>query len=117
MNKIPQFFLQHVLESIDWIEKDVVNLTFEQFAENVPIQDAVIRRLEIISEAMKNLPDEVKNVHPEIPWVKIAGTRNKLIHEYFGVDLDLVWSVVKDYLPPLKGQIQILIEELGRKKE
>ena len=109
MNKIPQFFLQHVLESIDWIEKDVVNLTFEQFAENVPIQDAVIRRLEIISEAMKNLPDEVKNVHPEIPWVKIAGTRNKLIHEYFGVDTELVWRTVQKDLPIFKKHVEDII--------
>lgn len=111
MIKVPEVFLKHVLESIEWVEKDVNNLIFKQFSENVLIQDAVIRRLEIIAEAMKNLPEETKNTHPEIPWTKIAGMRNKLIHEYFGVDLELVWSVVKDYLPPLKEQIKNLLRE------
>jgi len=113
MDKVPEVFLKHILESIDWAEKDIYGLTFEQFSENTPLQDAVIRRLEVIAEATKNLPEEIKNAHPEIPWAKISGMRNKLTHEYFRVDLDLVWSVVKDYLPSLKEQIQNLLKGLG----
>lgn len=109
MKKDPQVLFQHILESITWIEKDVSSLSEDEFYENVPIQDAVVRRLEIIGEAVRNLPGDIKESNPKTPWLDIADMRNKLIHEYFDVDLELVWEVVKKDLPPLKKQIQELI--------
>ncbi len=109
MDKDPKVFLKHILESIDLAQNNVKDINFEQFSENISTQDAVVRRLEIIGEAVKNLPDKLKDIYPEIPWIKIVGMRNKLIHEYFGVDVDLVWSIVKDYLPPFKKQIQQIL--------
>jgi uncharacterized protein with HEPN domain len=72
-------------------------------------QDAVIRRLEIIGEAVKQLSDEPRDRHPEIPWRRIAGMRDRLVHGYFGVDLSLVWGVVERDLPPLTAAIEDLL--------
>lgn len=107
--KKPEFFLQHIFESIGDIERYTKDLKANDFYKNTQIQDAVIRKLEIIGEAVKNIPKVFKNKHPQIPWQKIAGTRDILIHEYFGVDLNLVWIVVKKELPKLKKEISNLI--------
>lgn len=103
--KNPKIFLEHILKSIEEIEKNARYISGDEFFDSVTIQDAVVRRLEIIGEAVKNLPNSFKNKHPEIPWKKIAGTRDVLIHEYFGVDIELVWKVVKNDIPKLKKQI------------
>lgn len=112
MRKDPQVFLKHILESIEWIEKEVKGLSKDEFTNinNVPIQDAVIRRLEIIGEAVKNLPADIKIKYPDTPWQKISGLRDKLIHNYFGVDLETVWNIVKKDIPPLKEQIEKMLE-------
>ncbi len=110
MKNDPHLYLTHILESIEWIEKDIAGLTFEQFLSNVPIQDAVIRRLEIIGEATRNLPSELKLTHPEIKWAEIAGMRNVLIHEYFGVNVERVWETVQQDIPHLKNAVQRLLE-------
>lgn len=110
MIKDPQVFLKHILESIIWIEKDVKGLSKEEFLANVPIQDAVIRRIEIIGEAVRNIPVDLRRSYPDIPWQNISGMRDQLIHGYFGVDLELVWEVVKKDIPPLKKQIKEIIK-------
>ncbi len=109
MRKTPQVLLQHILESIDWIEKDITNLSEDEFYENIPIQDAVVRRIEIIGEAVRNLPADLKQANSDTPWQDIADMRNKLIHEYFDVDVGLVWEVAKKDFPPFKEQVQRLI--------
>jgi len=113
MEKVPLVFLKHILESINQAETAVEGFTFEQFSENITVQDAVVRRLEIIGEAVKNLPGNIKEKYPEVPWLKIAGMRNKLIHEYFAIDVDLVWSVVKDDFPIFKKQVEKIVEKLN----
>jgi len=80
--------------------------------KNRSLQDAVIRRLEIVGEAVKNLPPPFRSKHPEIPWKQMAGMRDILIHEYFDVDLILTWKVVKNELPSIKKRLLKLIEEL-----
>lgn len=105
MRKDPQVFLKHILESIEWIEKETKSISKDKFIQNVPTQDIVIRRLEIIGEAVKNLPADFKKKYPDTPWQKIAGLRDKLIHGYFGIDLELVWEIVQKNLPPFKKQI------------
>lgn len=105
MNKDPQVFLKHILESIEWIEKDTKGMSKEDFLKNVPIQDAVVRRIEIIGEAIRNLPPELKKENKDVSWQDIMDMRNKIIHEYFGVDLELVWEVVKKDVPMLKDQV------------
>ena len=110
MQKDPNIFLTHILESIEWIEKETKNLSKSKFTQDVPSQDIVIRRLEIIGEATKNLPGDFKKKYPDIPWKKIAGLRDKLIHGYFGIDLNLVWSIVQNDIPPFKEQIRKFLQ-------
>lgn len=111
MKKNPKIFLEHIAESIAEIERNTRKISKEKFENNVTVQDAVIRRIEIIGEATKNLPMEFRRSHPGIAWKEMAGIRDKLIHEYFGIDLDLVWVVVKKEIPKLKKQISNLLEK------
>lgn len=109
--KDPKIFLKHILESIEQIEGNIKNLSEDKFFDSIPTQDAVVRRLEIIGEAVKNLPSSFRNKHSKIPWKKIAGLRDVLIHEYFGVDVDLVWKIANKDIPKLKKQIAELLEK------
>jgi len=111
MKKDPKIFLRHIIESIEAIESHTNKITKEKFSENLTVQDAVIRRIEIIGEAVKNLPAEFKKNHPEIEWREIAGMRDKLIHEYFGISVNIVWTTVKKDIPKLKKQIRELLEK------
>jgi len=105
-------YIQDILESIEAIEEYVQFTTEEQFYRNRQVQDAVLRRLEIIGEAVKKLDEDFKNRYPEIPWKKIAGLRDVLIHEYFGVSLKRIWRVIKIDLVDLKFKISRIWEEI-----
>ena len=105
MKKDPNIFLEHILQSIMLIEQYLKNKTQKDFLNSTQLQDSIIRRIEIIGEATKNIPKEFKKAHKEIPWSKISGMRDILIHQYFGIDLDLTWEVVKSDLPELKKNI------------
>jgi uncharacterized protein with HEPN domain len=98
-------FIKHILESISLIEIYTTQITIDDFLKSQQIQDAVIRRLEIIGEASKNIPPEFKQAHPAIPWREITGMRDILIHEYFGVDLMLTWKTIQENLPILKREL------------
>jgi uncharacterized protein with HEPN domain len=112
MTRDMRLYIQDILESIEAIEEYVQSTTEEQFYRNRQVQDAVLRRLEIIGEAVKNLDGDFINRYPEIPWKKVAGLRDVLIHEYFGVNLKRVWRVIKIDLVDLKLQISRIWEEI-----
>lgn len=105
MIKASDVLLQHILESIEWVEKDTAGFDATAFYAQVPIQDAVVRRLEIIGEAVRHLPAHLKEKHAGIPWQEIADMRNKLIHEYYDVDVELIWEVVTTNIPILKKAV------------
>ena len=105
MSKDVSIFIAHILESISLIETYTSHLSKEDFLKSRQIQDAVMRRLEIIGEATKNVPLTFRKEHPDVPWREIAGMRDVLIHEYFGVDLELTWTTVKKNLPSLKEKL------------
>ena len=105
-------YLQHIYDSISDIEKFIKNVSKKQFFENKEKHYAVIRALEIIGEATKNISRELKATYPKIPWKTIAGMRDKLIHQYFGVKLERLWEVIQKDLPPLKVQISKILKEI-----
>ena len=110
MKKDPKIFLEHILDSIGAIEEYTKNIGEDEFCAARKTVDAVVRNIEIIGEAVKNLSTGFKNKAPHIPWKKIAGMRDNLIHEYFGVNKSLVWEVVKKDLPELKKEIELLLK-------
>lgn len=111
MKKDPTVFLKHILECINLIEEYSKNLSKKDFKVNVEVQDAIIRRLEIIGEAARNLPDEFKNNYSDTEWKQIIAARNILAHLYFGVDLNTVWNIVKNDLPKLKEQLKSMLKD------
>ena len=98
----PREFLRHIFAEATYLESTSTILTREQFFDDETLQRAFVRSLEIIGEATKRIPMDVRAQHPAIEWRAMAGMRDRLIHEYFGVDLDLVWDVVQHKIPPLR---------------
>lgn len=105
-------FFDDILESIEKIHLYVQGISEQEFYNKPEKQDAVMRRLEIIGEAVKNIPSQIKDVHPEIPWRKIAGMRDIVIHEYFGISMGLVWRVITSDLIELKEKIESIKNQL-----
>lgn len=110
MTKDITFFLQDILDSIEIIEKRMKNVNYQKFIGDIDLQDMVIRRVEIIGEAVRNLPKEFRQKHSKIDWKSPADMRSVLIHGYFGVDLKVVWDTVVNDLPKLKEQIKKILE-------
>lgn len=105
-------FIEHILDSMAAIETFSKGLTRMQFISDRLRHSAIIREIEIIGEAVKNISSQLKNKHKDIEWKEIAGTRDKMIHHYFGIDLDVVWAIVKFDLPNLKKKILKIKKEL-----
>ena len=106
--KDDSIYVDHILKSIKNILEYTKDLNKTEFSASTLIQDAVIRNFEIIGEASKKVSDEFRKVHHEVPWKEMAGMRDKLIHDYIGVDIDVIWKTVIQDLPGLK----YLLEEL-----
>jgi len=111
MKKNPKIFIKHIEDSLKLIEDYVINISEEDFFKDKKIQDATVRRLEIVGEASKNIPASFKQKFQEIPWKEMAGIRDKITHHYFGVDLKIVWNVIKKDLPKLKKEVQRILKK------
>jgi hypothetical protein len=109
-------FINDVLDSIEKIEKYCQDVTYDQFIADEKTRDAVLRNLEIIGEAVKNIPDSIKERFTEIAWKSITGMRNKLIHEYFGVSFSVVWETIKSDLPILKEKMKSLYDTVEKEE-
>jgi len=109
-----RLLLQDMLESLEKIERYTTGLTFERFAWDDRTVDAVVRNLEIIGEAAQQIPSEVRERYPEVPWRRVIGLRNVVVHEYFAVDVEIVWTVVRQSLPELKEALRRMMAELGQ---
>jgi uncharacterized protein with HEPN domain len=105
-------YLQDILETMDKVERFIGGMTFEQFLADDRTSFAVVRALEIIGEATKHIPASVRRRHPKVTWTSMAGMRDKLIHGYFGVDLEIAWKTATRLIPELRPLIaQVLREE------
>ncbi len=106
MKKDDSVYLRHILDAISRIEEYTRGVEYEDFMDDHLIQDGVIRQIEIIGEATKRLSREIREKHSEIPWKDMAGMRDKLIHDYLGVDIDAVWDTVKRDVPTMKNKLE-----------
>ena len=100
-----KLYLRDIREALEKIDTFTKEFTFEEFAEDAKTVDAVIRNLEILGEAAKHIPKRVKEKHPDVDWKAMAGMRNILVHEYFGVRMGIIWKTIKERLPELKQKI------------
>jgi uncharacterized protein with HEPN domain len=105
-----RLFLNDMLEAIGKIERYIAVLSFEQFERNDMVIDAVVRNLEIIGEAARNIPPDLRNKYLAVDWTRVVGFRNIVIHEYFDVDLEIVWVIATQRLAELKAVLQ----QMGR---
>lgn len=108
-----KLYISDILESIRKIEAYTRSISFEEFSEDDKTKDAVLRNLEVVGEAVKNISDGVKARYPDIDWKVIAGMRNKLIHEYFGVSFSIVWETVRNDIPPFKLRVERILKDMG----
>lgn len=104
-------YLRDILDAMEAIEEFVEGMEFENFNRDDKTTSAVIRKFEIIGEASKNIPDDIRSKYPAIPWKEMAGMRDRLIHFYFGIKFDLVWQTIEDFIPEVKPLIQKILEE------
>lgn len=104
-------FLEDITDAIAKVEQFIYGATFEEFAKDDKTFFAVIRALEIIGEATKSIPSELKEIHADIPWRELAGMRDKLTHQYFGVDVRVVWKTAKEDLPKLKQKVNTILNQ------
>ncbi len=116
MKRDDTVYLHHILDAISRIESYLQGVNEEDFQANPLVQDGVIRQLGIIGEAVRQLSRSVRESYPNVAWQDIAGMRNKLIHDYLGVDLEIVWQTAKEDLPELNKQIQAILAEINNGK-
>uniref|UniRef100_A0A7C6EBF6 DUF86 domain-containing protein n=1 Tax=candidate division WOR-3 bacterium TaxID=2052148 RepID=A0A7C6EBF6_UNCW3 len=109
-------YLEDILESIKKIRNYTKGMSFAEFAKDEKTIDAVVRNFEIMGEASKQLPQEIKNKHSEIEWKAMIDFRNVIIHEYFGIDLKIMWDIIKNELPPLARKLKRLRQVFKNKK-
>ena len=113
MPRDSEVYLQDVLVAIADIAEFVGAMTLEEFRSDRKTLHAVVRNLEVIGEAVKSVPPEMRQLHPHVPWQRIAGLRDILIHHYFEIDIDIVWDIVQNKLPELNQHIQAILCDSG----
>jgi uncharacterized protein with HEPN domain len=112
MKRNPKVYVDDMLDSVARLEQYTAGVTYDEFSRNGQLQDAIVRRLEIIGEVARQIPEEIRQKHDAVPWKQIAGMRDILIHEYFNVNLHRVWQVLVVDLPVLKRELHKIQDTL-----
>ena len=111
MKRDTKLYLEDIIENIERIEKSIIKIDKSKFLKDEMLQDATIRRLEVIGEATKNIPETIRRKYSHIEWKKIAGIRDIIIHAYFQLDLDSIWEVITNKIADLKKHIKEVIDK------
>ena len=112
MKRDYSLYIKDILDCIERVEEFVGDMNFDEFLVDDKTSSAVVRKLEIIGEATKNIPKSITQKYEEIPWKEMARMRDKIIHFYFGVDYEIVWNVIKERLPQIKPTIRRILEDM-----
>ena len=109
-NKSPKYYLEKILKDIDFCIKNIGHVTIEEFNADEVLSSAISFKFVQISENVKKLPSNIYEIYPNVPWVKISGLRNRIVHDYGSIQLDIIYDTVKNDLPNLKNQIEKIIK-------
>lgn len=112
MNPNVLIYVRDILENMQDAEEFIQGMSYEQFVADKKTANAVLRSIEVIGEATKNVPDNVRAQYPQVPWKEMAGMRDKVIHSYFDVDKEIVWLVVKERIPALRPFVEQILRDL-----
>jgi len=116
MKKDDSVYLRHIMDAFVQIERYTDGVSHDDFMENRLLQDGVIRQLEVMGEAARNLTEDLRNEYPNIPWRQMIGLRNRMIHAYFNVNLQIIWEIIQGDIPNLKKDINYVLEIHNKKK-
>ena len=117
MKKDDTVYLRHIIDAFLQIERYTNGVTYEEFLSNSLLQDAVIRQLEVMGEAARNLSADLQNEYPAIPWRQMISLRNRMIHAYFNVNLQIIWEIIQGDIPNLKQDMMRVLETLNQKRQ
>jgi uncharacterized protein with HEPN domain len=117
MMKDDSVYLHHIIDAFMQIEYYIDGVSHEEFLSNKLLQDGVIRQLEVMGEAARNLSDDLRNEYPQVPWRQMIGLRNRMIHAYFNVNLQIIWEIVRGDLPDLKRETESILDSIRKECE
>ena len=117
MKKDDSVYLRHIIDALLQIERYTDGVTYEEFLSNSLLQDGVIRQLEVMGEAARNLSEDLRNEYPKIPWRQMISLRNRMIHAYFNVNIQIIWEIIQGDIPNLKQETKHVLEIFNQKSQ
>ena len=117
MKKDDSVYLRHIMDALLQIERYTDGVTYEEFLSNSLLQDGVIRQLEVMGEAARNLSEDLRNEYPKIPWRQMISLRNRMIHAYFNVNLQIIWEIIQGDIPNLKQETKHVLEIFDQRSQ